>query len=201
MKVKPEIKEKILAAANALVAEGNENPTNEKVREKMGSGSLSHISPVMREWRDSRKDEMVAALEIPAELKKAIETSLSQVWTASSKLATATVEKIKQEAQANIDVAANERDEALEEITRLETRINDQAAQDQEKTKALGLLKSDLDAAQELIAKLHTDMAALSVKAEYSHQQVKELKAELKSSKEDNKSLQAELLAIAKKGT
>ena len=55
MKIKPEIKERIVEAANALVAEGNENPTNEQVRERMGSGSLSHISPVMREWRESQK--------------------------------------------------------------------------------------------------------------------------------------------------
>lgn len=200
MNVKPDIKDKILAAANALVAEGNDNPTNAQVLERMGKGSLSHVSPVMREWRDSRKAEIVAALEIPSELKKAIETSLSQVWTAASKLASATVEKIQQEAQANIDAAANERDEALEEITRLEARISEQVAQDQEKAKELGSLKSDLDKAQELIAKMQTDMAALSVKAENSHEQVKELKSELKSSREDNKALQSELLAIAKKG-
>lgn len=201
MSIKPDIKEKILTAANALVAEGNDNPTNAQVLERMGKGSLSHVSPVMREWRDSRKAEMVAALEIPSELKKAIETSLSQVWTAASKLASATVEKIQQEAQANIDAAANERDEALEEITRLEARINDQVAQHQEKTKELELLRSELDKAQELTAKLQTDMAALSVKAENSREQVKELKAELKSSRDDNKALQAELLKIAKKGS
>lgn len=201
MNVKPDIKEKILTAANALVAEGNDNPTNAQVLERMGKGSLSHVSPVMREWRDSRKAEMVAALEIPSELKKAIETSLSQVWTAASKLASATVEKIQQEAQANINAATNERDEALEEITRLETRISDQVAQDQEKTKALESLKAELNKAQSLTAKLQTDMAALSVKAENSNEQVKELKAELKSSREDNKALQAELLVIAKKGS
>ena len=201
MSIKPDIKEKILTAANALVAEGNDNPTNAQVLERMGKGSLSHVSPVMREWRDSRKAEMVAALEIPSELKKAIETSLSQVWTAASKLASATVEKIQQEAQSNIDAAANERDEALEEITRLESRINDQVAQHQEKTKELELLRSELDKAQELTAKLQTDMAAISVKAENSREQVKELKAELKSSRDDNKELQAELLTIAKKGS
>lgn len=62
-------------------------------------------------------------------------------------------------------------------------------------------MKFDLDAAQELIAKLQTDIATLSVKAENSHEQVKELKAELKSSREDNKALQAELLVIVKKGS
>tara|TARA_B100000029_G_scaffold82789_1_gene73785 strand:+ start:5440 stop:6063 length:624 start_codon:yes stop_codon:yes gene_type:complete len=201
MKIKPEIKERIVEAANALVAEGNENPTNEQVRERMGSGSLSHISPVMREWRESQKARVVAALEIPSELKKAIETSLSQVWTAASKLASATVEKIQQEAQANIDAAAHERDEALNEISRLETRIADLLTLEHKQGEEIQKLKSDLDAAQELTANLQTDMAALSVRAENSHEQVKELKAELKSSREDNKALQAELLVIVKKGS
>ncbi len=43
MNVKPDIKEKILTAANALVAEGNDNPTNAQVLERMGKGSLSHV--------------------------------------------------------------------------------------------------------------------------------------------------------------
>lgn len=70
MKIKPEIRDKILSAANSLQAEGVETPTNEQVREYLGGGSLSHISPVMREWRDSKKSEVAAALEIPADLKK-----------------------------------------------------------------------------------------------------------------------------------
>ena len=72
MNIKSEIREKIIVTAMSLVAEGNENPTNDQVRERMGGGSLSHISPVMREWRSSRKTELATVLEIPADLKKVI---------------------------------------------------------------------------------------------------------------------------------
>lgn len=37
-----------LNAAAALIAAGTLNPTNEQVRQHLGGGSLSHISPVMR---------------------------------------------------------------------------------------------------------------------------------------------------------
>jgi chromosome segregation ATPase len=198
MKIKPEIKERIVEAANSLVAEGNENPTNEQVRERMGSGSLSHISPVMREWRESQKARVVAALEIPSELKKAIETSLSQVWTAASKLASATVEKIQQEAQANIDAAAHERDEALNEISRLETRIADLLTLEHEQGEEIQKLKSDLDAAQGENARFQTELAALSARVDERNEQIKGLKEELKEARDDNKSLQAELVEIAK---
>lgn len=198
MKIKPEIKERIVEAANALVAEGNENPTNEQVRERMGSGSLSHISPVMREWRESQKARVVAALEIPSELKKAIETSLSQVWTAASKLASATVEKIQQEAQGNINAATQERDEALNEISRLETRIADLLTLEHAQGEEIQKLKSDLDAAQGENARFQTELAALSARVDERNEQIKGLKEELKEARDDNKSLQAELVEIAK---
>src|SRR5690606_22652315 len=147
-----------------------------QVRERMGSGSLSHISPVMREWRESQKARVVAALEIPSELKKAIETSLSQVWTAARKLASATVEKIQQEAQANIDAAAHERDEALNEISRLETRIADLLTLEREQGEEIQKLKSDLDAAQGENARFQTELAALSARVDERNEQIKGLK-------------------------
>ena len=39
MKINPEIRERIIAAANFLATEGNDTPTNDQVREKMGGGS------------------------------------------------------------------------------------------------------------------------------------------------------------------
>ena len=102
MKIKADIKDKIIAAANALAGEGNDNPTNDQVRERMGGGSLSHISPVMRQWREARKADVAAALEMPTDLRKAIETSVGQVWTTASKLASITVDTVRQEAEAAI---------------------------------------------------------------------------------------------------
>lgn len=121
--VKTDVKQRIIEAAMALVAAGIEDPTNDQVREKLGGGSLSHISPVMREWRSSRKEAVVAALEIPADLKKVIEISLSQVWNTANKIAFSTVDTIQKESDALINEANTERDEALQEVQRLERYI------------------------------------------------------------------------------
>ncbi|MCH9662320.1 MAG: DNA-binding protein [Gammaproteobacteria bacterium] len=199
MKVKPEIKEKIIAAANALAAEGIESPTNDQVRERMGSGSLSHISPVMREWRESRKAEVVAALEMPADLKKAIESSVGQVWTAASKLASATIDTVRQEADAAIETATGERDEALTEITRLENQIAELekalAAKEQEVNQA----KTELEQERGQNTKLTTENAALVARVDDRDEQIKGLKTELKEARDDNKALQGELIEIARK--
>ena len=49
----------------------------------------------------------------PTDLRKAIETSVGQVWTTASKLASITVDTVRQEAEASITAATAERDEAL----------------------------------------------------------------------------------------
>lgn len=198
MKVKPEIKEKIIAAANALTAEGIESPTNDQVRERMGSGSLSHISPVMREWRESRKAEVVAALEMPADLKKAIESSVGQVWTAASKLASATIETVRQEADTAIETATGERDEALAEITRLENQIAELEKALADKEQEVNQVKTELEQERGQNTKLTTENAALVARVDDRDEQVKGLKTELKEARDDNKALQGELIEIAR---
>jgi chromosome segregation ATPase len=199
MKIKSDIKEKITAAANALAAEGNESPTNDQVRERMGGGSLSHISPVMREWRESRKAEVVAALEIPADLKKAIETSVGQVWTAASKLASVTVETVRQEAEEAIGAATDERDEALGEIIRLEERIAELQKALADKDQVISQVRGELDTGRGQVAKLASENAALVARLDDRDEQIKGLKTELKESREDHKALQRELVEIARK--
>jgi chromosome segregation ATPase len=201
MKVKPEIKEKIITTANALTAEGIENPTNDQVRERMGGGSLSHISPVMREWRESRKAEVVAALEIPADLKKVIETSVGQVWTAASKLASATVETVRQEADIAIDAATDERDEALTEISNLEERIAELQKALSDKDQIINQIQGELDKERTQSAKLASDNSALTAQVDDRDEQIKGLKDELKEARNDNKALQGELVEIARKAS
>ena len=199
MKVKPEIKEKIIAAANALAAEGIESPTNDQVRERMGSGSLSHISPVMREWRESRKAEVVAALEMPADLKKAIESSVGQVWIAASKLASATIETVRQEADSAIEAATSERDEALAEITRLESQIAELEKALADKEQEVSQVKTEQEQERSQNTKLTTENAALVARVDDRVEQIKGLKTELKEARDDNKALQGELIEIARK--
>jgi chromosome segregation ATPase len=198
MKINQNIKERIINIANTLVAEGVDRPTNDQVRERMGGGSLSHISPVMREWRESRKAEIVAALEMPSELKKVVETSLGQVWASASKLATASVEKFRLEAETAMEDSARERDEALAEIQRLEGRIADLEKAHIEKVEAANQVKSELEKEKDDNAKLTANNAALQARIEDRDAQIKELKSELSESRSQNKHLQEELIVLAK---
>lgn len=199
MKIKSEIQQKIIAAANALAAEGIDRPTNDQVRDHMGGGSLSHISPVMREWRESRKAEVVAALEMPADLKKAIETSVGQVWTTASKLASTSIDTIRQEADAAIAAATDERDEALAEIIHLEAKIADLQQSLEQKEQAIHQGQGELEKERSQNITLVTENAALATRLDDRDDQIKGLKADLKEARNDNKALQKDLVEIARK--
>ena len=197
-KVNPEIRARILTAAEALVGEGIDSPTNDQVRERLGGGSLSHISPVMREWRDSRKAKVVATLEMPLELRKALETSLSQLWSTASKLASSALDAYRVEAENSLREAQRERDEALAEIQHLETRLGEQVTVLQ--AKAQQIEESQATLAQERAdrATEASESVLLRDRLADRENQLKELKSDLKTARSDLRNLQDELVTIAK---
>lgn len=198
MNIKLEIRERIVTAANTLVAEGVEQPTNEQVREHLGGGSLSHISPVMREWRAVKRSEIAAALTMPADLKKAVESSLAQVWAVASRLAAAQVEGLQREAQARVETVTAERDEALADISRLEARIADVEKALAAKEQALRLANVEREKQQLNGVKLAAENTALTTRLDVCNTQLDRLRLECEASRADNKQLQAQLIEIAR---
>jgi hypothetical protein len=99
-------------AAAALIAVGTPNPTNEQVRQHLGGGSLSHISPVMREFRARQR---ARAGEQTPELAQLLTSQLGLLWQAAVKQADADTLAAREQAD-------RVRDEALplrEQVARL----------------------------------------------------------------------------------
>lgn len=146
----------------------------------------------------NRKAAMSAIPEIPAELKRAIDISLGQVWTVASQLAAATTETIRQEADTALSAATNERDEALSEIDRLETVISSLQQQVTTLEQARHLAHNVLEQHNQQIVQLTGENASLSTRLGHRDEQVQSLKNELKASRQDNQKLQAQLLDIVR---
>jgi chromosome segregation ATPase len=195
--INPEIRERIIHAANLLVAEGIENPTNEQVRDAMvDKASFSHISPVMRAWRESKKAKVVAALDMPSEMKKAVESSLAQLWSTASKLATAAVESYRLEADEAIEEVATERDEALTEITQLEKRIVELEKVLVNKDLLIGQVNNDLEKERGRSTQLTIDNAALQVRIADKDSQIDNIKTDLNTSREESRQFQSDIVAL-----
>jgi chromosome segregation ATPase len=155
----------------------------------MGGGPLTHISPVMREWQESRKAEVSAEQEIPAELKNTIETSMGRVWTTASKLVSTTVETVSQEADATVKAVIMERDEASAE---LQKSLADKELKVSE-------VQAELEKSRSKGEKLTSNNAAVTVRLEVRDEPIKGLNNDLKENRDDARALQAELLKIASK--
>lgn len=200
MKVSQEMREAIIRAADDLFAKGNARPTNEQVRAELGKGSLSHISPIMKEWRESKKADENAAFELPDSLSKAVQDSINRMWVTATNLANESVEAYRHEADKAVRDADEERDEALNEVGRLEVMVEElEKALSAQSLKVEGLevrLGQEQSRSSELLAEKASMEADLAGRKE----QIERLHNEIEVVRQDYRALQSELIQIAKTG-
>lgn len=191
----PDTVRRIEDAAAALIAAGTPNPTNEQVRQHLGGGSLSHISPVMREFR-ARQRALVSeqAPALPAELSQLLSGQLSLLWQAAVKQAGADTLAAREQADADIAQADQERDEAMTAVSRLEIEL----AVLREVVAERDRLLEEVRALRDEALPLRERVARLTATGEHLATQLKETKAELKGAREEYRTLQAELLTLAR---
>lgn len=190
-----DIRTRIEAAAGDLVSEGVTTPTNEQVRQKLGSGSLSHISPVMREWRQKRREQAAVVVQpVPDALQRQAIDLTARLWQQAREQADADTAAVREQADADIAQADEQRDEALDEVRRLEAELAVFRNVADERDR----LRDQLDELKTVLSVTRADYAALKATAEASARQLEDTRAELKAAREDNKALQGELLQLAR---
>lgn len=191
----PDVVRRIEDAAAALIAAGNGNPTNDQVRQHLGGGSLSHISPVMRAFRARQREqarEQTPAL--PPELAQLLTGQLALLWQAACQQAETGVVGAREQADADVAQADQERDAAQTRVAQLESELAVLREVVAERDRLL-------DEVRELRAEalpLREQVARLTTTGEHLAGQLQETKAELKAAREDTRSLQAELLMLAR---
>ena len=190
-----DIRTRIEAAAGDLVSEGVTTPTNEQVRQKLGGGSLSHISPVMREWRQKRREQAAVVVQpVPDVLQRLAVDLSARLWQQAREQADADTAAVREQADADIAQADEQRDEALDEVRRLEAELAFFRNVADERDR----LRDQLDELKAVLSVTRADYAALKATAEASARQLEDTRAELKAAREDNKALQGELLQLAR---
>ncbi|AIJ44162.1 MULTISPECIES: DNA-binding protein [Enterobacteriaceae] len=193
----PDTVRRIEDAAAALIAAGTANPTNEQVRAHLGGGSLSHISPVMRAFRARRREQRAEQLPaLPPELAQLLTGQLGLLWQAAVKQADADTLAAREQADADIAQADQERDGALARVATLEGEL----AVLREVVTERDRLLDEVRALRADALPLREAVARLTATGEHMTAQLKETKAELKGAREETRSLQAELLQLARKG-
>ncbi|MGM8330288.1 DNA-binding protein [Enterobacter hormaechei subsp. xiangfangensis] len=191
----PDTVRRIEDAVAALIAAGTPNPTNEQVRQHLGGGSLSHISPVMRAFRARRREQAAEqATPLPAELAQLLTGQLGLLWQAAVKQAEAGALAAREQADDDIARADEERDEAMANVASLESEL---AVLREVVAERDRLLQEVRELRAEALP-LREQVARLTATGEHLAAQLQGTKAELKEAREDGRQLQAELLALAR---
>lgn len=194
----PNTVRRIEDAAAALIAAGTPNPTNEQVRQHLGGGSLSHISPVMRAFRSRQREQATEHTRtLPVELAQLLTGQLGLLWQAACKQAAADTLAAREQADADIAQADQERDAALVQVATLESEL---AVLREVVTERDRLLAEVRELRAEALP-LREQVARLTATAEHQAAQLQDTRSELKEVRAETRTLQNELLALARRET
>lgn len=157
----------VFNAADAISTAGQQ-PTVANVRAKLGTGSYTTITALLREWKEqSIGQERDDALDVPEEVTAALGRAAEIVWRAANDHFTRELAAMRKETERHAQQSAADLEEAVTEIERLE---QDLSGMNVEIAKVLNI-KEKLQAENENYRKAH---------AEHTAEQ-KALRAELKA--------------------
>src|SRR5476651_1685384 len=141
-------------------AAGNPSPTNEQVRQHLGGGSLSHISPVMRAFRARLKEQTRDQTpSLPPELQHLLISQLVLLWQAACRQAEVDTLAVREQADDDIARADQEHDTAMARLTQLESELMDLREVESERDRLLTEvreLRSEALPLREQVARLTT---------------------------------------------
>lgn len=136
--------DRIIEAAEKLEAEGV-NPTQVTVREALGGGSFATIGPILKKWKESKKEDgKLAEVRVPEAITERLEQLQGAVWQAAVEEADRRLVAEREALHQAQEAAAAEVREHLDSIAALET----EATEYQRKIVALEDTCNDLDASR-----------------------------------------------------
>lgn len=124
MAISSERKNAILAAINELHDDTGQVPTVAGVIEKMGGGSASYVTPILRGWREaqSERERMIRAM--PASVKKAMAEAGAALWAIATQEADAELNRYRQISELEAQQLIQERNLALTDLEKMEANLD-----------------------------------------------------------------------------
>lgn len=151
-------KEKIIAAAENLEAQGV-NPTQVTVREALGGGSFATIGPVLKEWKESKKeDHALTEIQVPQTITERLEQLQGAVWQAAVDEAERRLTAEREALLLAQERAASDVAEQMESVAALEFEAEKHLAQ-------IETLETDLEARSTQMDHLRAELAEVKERA------------------------------------
>jgi archaellum component FlaC len=154
----------------------------------------------MKEWRESKKADENAAFELPDSLSKAVQDSINRMWVTATNLANESVEAYRREADKAVQDADEERDEALNEVGRLEVIVEEFEKALSDQSLKVERLEVKLGQEQSRSSELLTEKASMEADLAGRKEQIERLHNDVDVLRQDYRALQSELIQMAKAG-
>lgn len=187
----------ILKAIQKLHAKSGKIPTNKQVREYLGKGSFTQISPVLHTYKSEEAEKAKAAVQLPTELESYTKSALSELWVHACAIAARTLEEERSSFQEKLSQITIERDDALQEIGRLEREFQTVLERENQTTAQLEELQSTNQMLTQDTIKLSTENNSLSERLAEKKSEIDEMKKEARDLRHHNKDLDRKLLELA----
>ena len=150
-------KENIIAAAEKLEAQGV-NPTQVTVREALGGGSFATIGPILKAWKESKKEDFaLTEIQVPESIIDRLEQLQGAVWQAAVDEAERRLSTEREALKVVQEQAAADVAEQLESVALFEA----EAAKDSE---TIEVLSADVDTRTAQLNQLLAEKKALEEK-------------------------------------
>jgi chromosome segregation ATPase len=170
------MKKRIIEICDKMAEQGIK-PTLERVRDELGNGSFSTINPILKQWKENRAlNNPATIIDLPSEIAAIGEKAAAMIWKVANDQCNGAIKAIKQETNQITEQANAERDEALNEIKRLESENERLNAKNIQQETLIGDLKIK---------------SALAEKADAT---INELRAELEKAQKEKATLEGMLI-------
>ena len=154
----------------------------DSVREALGGGSYSTISPALKSWKERKRQTENIIQKMPEELAMAGRKLSAQIWEVASSLVSEEFSKQQTKDKSKIDSLTAERNEAQQEIARLEQQISDAQA-------ALSKADEANKKQEKELNKQRTSLSAQEARVDDRNITIGKLESQAKELKNENKSL------------
>lgn len=151
-------KERIIETAEKLEAEGK-NPTQVTVREALGGGSFATIGPVLKAWKDAKKeDNELVEIQVPEAITERLEQLQGAVWQVAVDEAERRLTAEREALLLAQERAASDVAEQMESVAALELEADKHLAQ-------IEALEAELEARNNQVGDLKTELAETKERA------------------------------------
>lgn len=182
-----------------MIANGNLKPTVVDVRNQLGGGSLSTISPILKEVLAEINSANAQVSDLPEPLKEQILRTVAPIWKYAEELSMAKVASIESQRKEDRAILQAENSELLAHMDKQDKEYEILQEKNDASRVQIDRGQQEKIDLQDMLHDLEKSKLAIEVQHLEQNKQLEELRMEVVSLRASNAELQKELIDLVKR--